>query len=170
MNKNSRGRRLLPVRPSERKRPLEKVPFSKQSDSSLALPEPQATIERLRRVLATVDRLSLPVGANGTALLDALELADQIRSKVREKARLLLLDKPGAIPGWYAETQWRRQLRSRNGADLLETLQMKGYTNLSADDLLQVCAATVAGLEGFGITLDEELVHTEPVVMLKQEN
>jgi hypothetical protein len=32
MNKNSPGRRLLPVRPSERKRPLAKEPFSKQSD------------------------------------------------------------------------------------------------------------------------------------------
>jgi hypothetical protein len=59
----------------------------------------QAVVQKLEYLLAELDRLPLPIGKLGCQFLDALELCDQIRTKVREKAKELLLKKPGAIPG-----------------------------------------------------------------------
>jgi hypothetical protein len=62
----------------------------------------QAVVERLRQVRTEIDRLPLPVGDLGCQFLDALELVDQIRTRVREKAKELLLKELGLIPGWKA--------------------------------------------------------------------
>ena len=59
----------------------------------------QIVVERLRQVRTEIDRLPLPVGDLGCQFLDALELVDQIRTRVREKAKELLLKELGLIPG-----------------------------------------------------------------------
>jgi hypothetical protein len=51
----------------------------------------QVVVARLRHVLTEIDRLPLPIGDLGCQFLDALELVDQIRTRVREKAKKLLL-------------------------------------------------------------------------------
>ena len=48
---------------------------------------------------------------------------------------------------------------------------MGGYPNLSADDLLQVCNATVGGLEEYlGARLDDAFTRSEVVTSLKRED
>jgi hypothetical protein len=60
-------------------------------------------VQSLRRILVKLDQLALPTGKVGADFLDALEVTDKIRTKVRDKAKELLLNgDPDALPGWYA--------------------------------------------------------------------
>ena len=79
------------------------------------------TVQRLQYVLAEIDRLPLPAGSVGTAFLDALELCDKIREKVRQKARELLLESPGIIPGWSVSEASQRVL-SKNTQAVFDAL------------------------------------------------
>ena len=63
---------------------------------------PAEIVARLLAVLTEIDRQPLPVGKNGAALLDLLELIDQIREKVRAKIKQILLEDPAAVPVWTA--------------------------------------------------------------------
>jgi hypothetical protein len=78
------------------------------STASAAVPAPAsnqegATVERLRAVLAEIDAMPMPPGEPACLLLDALELTDQIRKRVRERAKVMLSKEPDSIPGWSAK-------------------------------------------------------------------
>jgi hypothetical protein len=57
----------------------------------------------LQAALAEVNTMSMPIGQPACDLLDALELVDKIRERVRTKAREMLVKEPGIIPGWEAK-------------------------------------------------------------------
>jgi hypothetical protein len=65
----------------------------------------QAVIRRLQDALETVRREPIPPGVEGSALLDALALAEQIHNSVRDQAKDVLKLNPEAFPGWHVETQ-----------------------------------------------------------------
>jgi hypothetical protein len=72
-----------------------------------SVPEPpastasgRATVERLQAVLAEIDAMPMPIGEPACLLLDALEITDQLRTRIRERAREMLAKEPDSIPGW----------------------------------------------------------------------
>src|SRR6516165_6808950 len=115
-----------------------------RESSSLAL-SPQEIVARLRRALKRVELLPLPEGEEGTALLDALELANQIRDKVRAKAREALLEEPGLIPHWSAHESAPVRELSRDGVAVFERLHETDPA-LTARLFLQACSPTPSGL------------------------
>src|SRR6516162_11415078 len=91
-----RDTRLQNSRRSNRAEPTGELALS-QAEAA------RAAVVRLRRICAELDQLELPTGPVGCALLDALELANQIHDEVRAKAREALLEEPGLIPHWSAQ-------------------------------------------------------------------
>ena len=91
-------------------------PRSLTPDASLPSARPQQIIERLEAVIRQRDRLPIPTGTTGGLLLNALELTDHIRNRIRDKARTLLVAEEGLIEGWHVETQTIYRLcRDRGG-------------------------------------------------------
>jgi hypothetical protein len=104
----------------------------------------QAVVERLQRVLAEIDRLPMPVGELGCQFLDAFELCDKIRDKVRQKGRELLLREPGIIPHWHVSEVPQRVL-SKN------TLQVfiaaaHADNSLTAEEFITACTTNLSAL------------------------
>jgi hypothetical protein len=95
------------VTPKPHSRTSEPKQELRPSDPSLISANPQQVVQRLRNVIAQLDQLELdmPTGATGGALLNALELVDQIRDRIRDKARSVLVDGFEGIEGWHVETQ-----------------------------------------------------------------
>jgi hypothetical protein len=60
----------------------------------------RATVERLQAILAEIDAMPMPIGQPACDLLDALELTDQLRTRIRDRAREMLVKEPDSIPGW----------------------------------------------------------------------
>jgi hypothetical protein len=77
--------------------------IQEEAENQASDPTPhKQVLERLKAVLAELGGWSMPIGEEGRAFLDALELTDQIREKARERAKEMLLKEPGIIPGWTA--------------------------------------------------------------------
>jgi hypothetical protein len=117
-----------------------------QSDSSLVSATPQQIVARLAHVLAQIDRLPLPIGQAGCHLLDALELAAQIREKVREKARELLTEDPRGIANWYLQDgAYVRELGQHTAREVWERIE--DDSGLSLEDFLRCCRPGLIALE-----------------------
>jgi len=147
-----------------------------RESSSLAL-SPQEIVARLRRALKRVELLPLPEGEEGTALLDALELANQIRDKVRAKAREALLEEPGLIPHWSAHESAPVRELSRDGVAVFERLHetdpaLTARLFLQASGLLKLMFALNPGTPRVEVEAEVErlleglLKLREPVVRL----
>jgi hypothetical protein len=104
----------------------------------------QAAIEGLQHVLAELDRLPLPVGKLGCQFLDALELCDKIREKVRQKARELLLKEPGIIPHWHASETSQRVL-SKNTLKVF-IAAAHADNSLTAEEFITYCTTNLGAL------------------------
>jgi hypothetical protein len=108
---------------------------------------PAEIVARLLAVLTEIDRQPLPVGKNGAALLDLLELIDQIREKVRAKIKQILLEDPAAVPVWTA-----RVIRGPRG--LVQDLKAihesvrEVFPGLSFNEFLGACKTSFAQLQG----------------------
>ena len=74
-------------------------PSGSKAQAQLVVPSPDV-VEKLRTLLEHIDHLELPTGPVGRDFLDALELVDALRIRMREKAKALLLDDPACLPGW----------------------------------------------------------------------
>jgi hypothetical protein len=116
----------------------------KRPDLTAISQTPQQIVDRLKRVLELIDRLPLPVGQPGCHLLDALDLGDKIRDRIREKARDVLVDRPGAIPHWTAEMRSRRIL-SRDTVAVYDALESV-IPELPAAEFLKYCSTSISGL------------------------
>jgi hypothetical protein len=81
---------------------LHKTPTPDTASQAQVAVSERRVVENLRALLEQVDHLALPTGPLGRDFLDALEVLDQTRLKIRAKARELLLRDPGAIPNWTA--------------------------------------------------------------------
>jgi hypothetical protein len=115
------------------------------SNSPLSLEaaeSPEKVVTRLRGILADMDQMQLPIGTTGTAFLDALELVDGIRMKVREKAKQLLLKQPDALPGWRASEGVPVRELSRDASKVLELLSGEDE-NLPIETFLSACTTTL---------------------------
>lgn len=113
-------------------------------ETTLKPPGPQAAVERLQNVLADIDRLPLPVGPVGTQFLDALELTDKIRDKVRQKARDLLLKEPGMIPHWHVSEIPQRVL-SKDTARVFDTISA-AENGPTIEEFLEACTTNLTAL------------------------
>ena len=101
----------------------------------------QAVVERLQHLLADLDRLPLPIGPLGRQFLDALELCDKIRDKVRSKARELLLKSPGMIPCWHVSEVPQRVL-SRDTMRVFDALSRED-DRLTPEQFLEACTTSL---------------------------
>jgi hypothetical protein len=81
---------------------LHKTPTPDTASQAQVAVSKRRVVENLRALPEQVDHLALPTGPLGRDFLDALEVLDQTRLKIRAKARELLLRDPGAIPNWTA--------------------------------------------------------------------
>jgi len=133
-----RDTRLQNSRRSNRAEPTGELALS-QAEAA------RAAVVRLRRICAELDQLELPTGPVGCALLDALELANQIHNEVRAKAREALLEEPGLIPHWSAQESAPARELSRDAVVVFERLHATDPT-LTARLLLQASAPTLSGL------------------------
>jgi hypothetical protein len=120
------------------------VPGSLKKITTASAPPAQAIVERLQHVLADIDNLPLPTGKLGCQFLDALELLDKIREKVRQKARELLLKEPGIIPHWHVSETVQRTL-SKN------TLQVfiaaaHADNGLTGEEFITACTTSLGAL------------------------
>jgi len=157
-----------------------------QPELSALVPSPQQIIRRLEALAAQLDSLPLPKGQEGCQLLDALELVDQIRERIRAKARKLLSDSPKAIPHWRAETSTVRRLQ-RNAQSIWEAVQ--DYDgDMSVEHFLEACSISLEGLLSLArevkpgylpgiveseieeVLDDAELIRREPVTRLIRDD
>ena len=98
-------------------------------------------------LLSELDKLSVPIGDDGARLLDALELTDKIREKVRERAKEILLQEPGAIPGWRAQESRPARELIQDPQAIFEALR-EGFPELSFDQFLRACRTSFSQLQG----------------------
>ena len=101
----------------------------------------EAVVQHLQHVLAELHRRPLPTGRVGCQFLDALELCDKIRTEVREKARELLLNEPGIIPGWRVNKFSMRTL-DRDTAKIFDILA-RADDSLTPERFLEVCSTNL---------------------------
>ena len=102
-------------------------------------------VQRLQYVLAEVDRLPLPVGELGCQFLDCLELCEAIRSKVRDRAKQLLLKSPGIIPCWHVCETAQRRLSPADTARVFDALSRED-DRLSPEQFLEACTTNLSSL------------------------
>jgi hypothetical protein len=55
---------------------------------------------RLAAIVGELEKLSLPAGRDGSALLDTLEATERVRQMIRTRAKARLSKEPDALPGW----------------------------------------------------------------------
>jgi hypothetical protein len=77
----------------------------------------QDLVERTDRFLAEINHYRLPDGPEAARVLDLCETFDGIRTKLREKARELLLREPHAIPHWRVSQIPQRTLSKNTHCD-----------------------------------------------------
>jgi hypothetical protein len=113
--------------------------------AKLTKPTPEREIvQRLQYALAEIDRLPLPIGKLGCQFLDALELCDKIREKVRAKARELLLQEPGIIPCWHVSEVPQRVLSKNTLKVFIAAAHVDN--GLTAEEFLTGCTTSLAAL------------------------
>jgi hypothetical protein len=129
-----------------RRRPIaEAAPTVRSRKITTAVvPPEQVIVERLQHVLADIDRLPLPTGKLGCQFLDALELTDKIREKVRARAKELLLKAPTAIPNWHVNEIPMRTL-SKDTAKVFDVLS-RADDGLSLEAFVEACTTSLGAV------------------------
>jgi hypothetical protein len=74
-----------------------------------------------------------------------LEVVDQIRTKVRDKAKALLLRKPGLIDHWRAQERAPTRELSRDAVAVFDRLS-EADDGITARLFIQACAPTLGGV------------------------
>lgn len=98
----------------------------------------------MQYVLADIDSLPLPTGKLGSQFLDALELTDKIREKVRARAKELLLKAPTAIPNWHVNEIPMRTL-SKDTTRIFDALS-RADDRLSLEAFVEACTTSLGAL------------------------
>jgi hypothetical protein len=132
--------------PPKRKRRAiaDAAPRSLKKITTAVIPPAQLIVERLQHVLSDIDSLPLPTGKLGCRFLDALELCDKIREKVRQKARELLGKEPGIIPHWHASETSTRTL-SKNTLQVF-IASAHADNGLTAEEFITACTTNLGAL------------------------
>ena len=104
----------------------------------------QDLIERADRFLAGINHYRLPDGPEAARVLDLCETFDGIRTKLREKAKALLLKEPGAIPNWHVSEASQRVL-SKNTLKVF-IAAAHADNGLTAEEFLTVCTTSLTAL------------------------
>jgi hypothetical protein len=84
------------------KEPVHSI-VKKSADTSPQVSGSQQIIARLKAILNLVDTIPIPEGALGADLLEALELTDRVRDRIRARVKELLVAHPHLIAGWHVE-------------------------------------------------------------------
>jgi hypothetical protein len=102
-------------------------------------------VQRLRRVPEDVDQLALPTGRRGTAFLDALEVVEKIRARMRDKAKELLLTEPEAIPDYFVIKGYPMRELSKDVSAVFRTLH-KADESITGREFMTACTTTLSAI------------------------
>jgi hypothetical protein len=104
----------------------------------------QDLVERADRFLAGINHYRLPDGPEAARVLDLCETFDGIRTKLREKAKELLLREPNAIPGYHVSEVPQRVL-SKDTARVFDALSRED-DRLTPERFLDACTTNLGGV------------------------
>lgn len=117
-------------------------------------------IERLRTLLEQIDLVELPNGLVGRDFLDALELVDAIRIRMREKAKALLLDDPACLPGWKVLDGIVSRGLSKDALAIYDALAAED-PSLTLESFLTACSTNLTAIRTLYASRHPHLNETE---------
>ena len=115
----------------------------------------QDLVERADRFLARINHYRLPDGPEAARVLDLCETFDGIRTRLREKAKQLLLREPNAIPGYHVSEVPQRVL-SKDTAKVFRVLS-HAVSEIGAEQFLTACTASLSGVRKLISELNPDL-------------
>jgi hypothetical protein len=118
-----------------------KLPVRSDSPDLTAVSQ---TVQEIVERFELIESQPLPLGQSGQLLLDLLERFNMFRDRIREKARYVLVEQPGAIPHWRAEMQSRRSV-SRNTLAVYDAVESV-IPELPEREFLKYCTTSISGL------------------------
>src|SRR6516164_9904122 len=102
-------------------------------------------VSRLQKLLEELDGLPIPTGSAGTALLESLDLILEIREKVRQRAKEVLLEDSTAIPGWRVQESRPARELVHDPQAIFDALLVT-FPQLSFEEFLTACKTSFAAI------------------------
>jgi hypothetical protein len=141
-------------RRSEAAAPATKTTARIASSKLIKISPTQDLVERADRFLAGINHYRLPDGPEATRVLDLCETFDGIRTKLREKAKELLLREADAIPRWHVSDTPTRRL-SGDTVKVYEAVEGE----LTSEEFMAACSTSLTALHK---ALSERNPHLSP--------